>query len=264
MKTVLITGASRGIGRAIGQLLWQQGYTVIGTSRQPTQAEATPFELYPLDVSNDESVERCVGMVLSKYGRVNVLINNAGIALYGAVEEATVEDVRRVMETNLLGVVRMTNAVLPHMRAARQGQIINMSSLAGLVGVPYLGIYAASKHALEGYTTTLRYEVRHLGIHVTLIEPGDIRTDIERKQASRSYKDYEDGSESAIAIHEAHLQNGPPPAKVAAVVAKVIRSQQPRLRYSITNGDEFWVPWMRRLLPDWVNERLIRNHFRLE
>ena len=136
------------------------------------------FECLPLDVQDDASVQSCVETVLQRTGRIDVLINNAGVSLGGAIEEASLADVRQLFETNFFGVVRLTSAVLPHQRRARSGLIINISSLAGIVGVPYIGIYAASKHALIGYSTSLRYELKSLGIHVTLVEPGDAATTI--------------------------------------------------------------------------------------
>ncbi len=264
MKTVLITGASRGIGLAAATLLVQQGYTVFGTSRQPQASTLNGFTLLQLDVRDEASVQRCVQTVINKAGHIDVLINNAGHSLCGAVEEASAEDARQLFETNFFGVIRMTNAVLPHMRQAHSGHIINISSLAGIIGVPYLGMYVASKHALEGYSASLRYELRQFGIHVSLIEPGDIQTGIVAVPHSNVIAAYDGIREKVTAIHDSNVHNGPPPEKVARVILGAVQSRSPRLRYTVTTGQEFWVPWMKRLLPDWLIERLILNAYHMD
>ena len=264
MKTVLITGASRGIGLATATLLAQQGYQVFGTSRQPQSSTFNGFTLLQLDVRDEASVQRCVQTVIAQTGHIDVLINNAGHSLNGAVEEASAEDVRQLFETNFFGVIRMTNAVLPHMRQASSGHIINISSLAGIIGVPYLGIYAASKHALEGYSTSLRYELRSFGIHVSLVQPGDIQTDIVAVSHSNPVADYDGIRERVTAIHDANVRHGPPPEKVARAIVRVLQSPKPRLHYTVTTGQEFGVHWMKRLLPDWLIESLIRNSYHMD
>jgi len=262
-KTILITGASRGIGLATATLLTQQGYTVFGTSRQPQSTTLNGFTLLQLDVCDEASVQRCVQTVITQARHIDVLINNAGHSLTGAVEEATAEDAHKLFDTNFFGVIRMTNACLPHMRQAGSGHIINISSLAGIVGVPYLGIYAASKHALEGYSTSLRYELRQFGIYVSLIQPGDIHTDIIATPHSNPVTDYDGIRERVSAIHDTNVRNGPPPEKVARVIVRAVESRIPCLRYTVITGQEFWVPWMKRLLPDWLTERLIRNAYHM-
>jgi len=263
MKTVLITGASRGIGLATATLLAQYGYTVFGSSRRPQSTTLNGFTLLELDVCQQDSMQRCVEAVITRTGQIDVLINNAGVSLSGAVEEASAEDAHQLFETNLFGVIRMTNAVLPHMRKAGKGHIINISSLAGLIGVPYLGLYAASKHALEGYSTSLRYELKHQAIQVSLIEPGDIQTGIIALPHSNPIPAYDGIREQVTAIHETNVRNGPPPEKVARMIHKVLLSRRPRLRYTVTTGQEFGVPWMKRLLPDWLTERLILDAYHI-
>jgi len=263
MKTVLITGASRGIGLATATMLTQQGYTVFGTSRHPEASTCNDFTLLQLDVRNTESVQRCVQTVIAQTGQIDVLINNAGHSLAGAVEEASAEDAHQLFETNFFGVIRVTNAVLPHMRQAHNGHIINISSLAGIIGVPYLGLYAASKHALEGYSASLRYELQAFGVHVSLVQPGDIHTDIVALPPSNPIAAYDGIRERVTAIHDSNVRNGPPPEKVARMILSVVQSRNPRLHYTATTGQEIGVPWMKRLLPDWLAERLIRNTYRM-
>jgi NAD(P)-dependent dehydrogenase (short-subunit alcohol dehydrogenase family) len=263
-SVVLITGASRGIGLASAALLAQRGYTVFGTSRTPEQVAVSGFELLKLDVRDQQSADACLQTVLERAGQLDILVNNAGISLGGAVEEATVDDAKALFETNFFGVVRMTNAVLPHMRQRRQGRIINLSSLAGVVGVPYIGQYVASKFALEGYSESLRYELRAFGIHVSLIEPGDIRTDIDNGPPSQRIPDYEGVRDRANAMHKANVENGPPPERVARAVLRAVESRSPSLRYTVTKGHEFGVPWMKRLLPDSLIEWLVRDNYKLD
>ena len=165
-QTVLVTGASSGIGQVIAQLLTERGFTVYGTSRKPTGT------LIPLDVRSDESVRACVDRV----GTIDVLVNNAGYTLMGSAEETSVDEAKAQLETNFFGVVRMVKAVLPAMRQARAGKIITIGSLAGITAIPFGAFYTASKFALEGYTEALWHELRPFGIHVTLIEPGQVET----------------------------------------------------------------------------------------
>ncbi len=263
MKTILITGASRGIGLATATLLALRGYTVYGTSRQPQAETLNGFTLLKLDVRDAESVKACIETVINHSGRLDVLVNNAGYTLSGAVEEATLEDTYRLFETNFFGVMRLTNTVLPHMRRESSGHIINIGSLAGLIGVPYLGLYAASKHALEGYSASLRYELHGSGIHVSLVEPGDIQTEIVSEPPSNPLVAYDGIRERVAAIHAANLRNGPPPEKVARVILRAIQQRKPKLRYTVTAGQEILVPWARRLLPDWLMEYFIRDAYHM-
>src|SRR2546422_6503660 len=171
-QTVLVTGASSGIGQATAQLLAERGHRVFGTTRKPGAAQASGFTMVGLDVRSDDSVRGCVDQVLSQAGRLDVLVNNAGYTLMGAAEETSVAEAKAQFETNFFGVVRMVNAVLPGMRAAGAGKIINISSLAGNTAIPFSAFYSATKFALEGYSESLWYEVSPFGISVSLVEPG--------------------------------------------------------------------------------------------
>jgi short-subunit dehydrogenase len=166
-NVVPITGASSGVGQAAARLLAQRGYKVFGTSRNPATAESIPMvEMLPLDVRADASVHACVEAVSHRGGRLDVLVNNAGFELAGALEELSPPEAEAQFETNFFGVVRMINAVLPSMRQQKRGRIVNVGSLSGLSPIPFLGIYSASKFALEGYMEALRHEVKPFNIHV--------------------------------------------------------------------------------------------------
>jgi NAD(P)-dependent dehydrogenase (short-subunit alcohol dehydrogenase family) len=261
-KTILITGASSGIGLASATLLAQRGHRVIGTSRQPERVKVDGFELLPLDVCSDESVRACWEMVTQRVEQVDVLVNNAGHGMVGFLEETTVEDAKAIFETNFFGVVRMVNAALPHMRARRSGHIVNIGSLAGLVGVPSEGMYSATKFALEGYTETLRREVRRFNIRVSLIEPGDYDTPIFLPPASSVIDDYRRVHPRVIETRAHLMRTAPPPDEVAPRVAQVIERETTRLRHAV--GREKWDVMWKRFLPEGLFEWFARRTFKLD
>jgi len=182
-KVVLITGASSGNGQATAQLLAERGHRVFGTSRNPVSAKRpSDYKLLTLDVCSEDSVKACVESVLKQADGIDVLVNNAGYELGGALEEISLDEAQAQFETNFFGVVRMVRAILPTMRQQKHGQIINISSLAGIVAVPFLGMYSASKFALEGYAEALRHEAKPFNIQVSLIEAGFLNTPLRTKR----------------------------------------------------------------------------------
>lgn len=261
--TILITGASSGIGKATAQLFAEKGFLVFGTSRQQRQSE-DGIEMLKLDVRSGESVQRCVQEVLKRTGRIDVLVNNAGIMHQGTfAEETSIEEARAIFETNLFGVVRMTNAVLPGMRARGRGRIINVGSLAAWVGEPGEAFYSASKHALAGYTEALRHEVWPLGIHVSLVEPGAFRTNIYRESGMDEVliADYDEARRAVRNIFRKAATRGDDPRKVARLIFEIANASQPRLRYAI--GGERWLPYLKVLLPQGAFDYLLRRGFKL-
>ena len=181
MKTVLITGATSGIGLLTARKFHEAGYRVYGTSRTPDKyRQQLPFELITLDVTSDLSISDCIKQVLSHSGTIDVLINNAGIGICGSAEETSIEQAYRQFETNFWGVVKMTKAVLPVMRKQRSGNIITIGSLAGLIGVPFQSYYSASKHALEGFFKSLKFETASFNIKISVVEPGFFKTNLHR------------------------------------------------------------------------------------
>src|SRR5213078_558391 len=176
-KIALVTGASSGIGEATAQRLVTAGYTVYGTSRRGAPAGQRSFEMLPLDVTSDESVEAVVRDVLRLRGRIDLLVNNAGFSIAPAgAEESSLEQARSIFDTNFFGIVRMTRAVVPHMRRQGSGRIINIGSVLGFLPMPYGALYAATKHAIEGYSESLDHELRTRGIRVSVIEPAYTKT----------------------------------------------------------------------------------------
>ncbi|PYO90392.1 MAG: short-chain dehydrogenase/reductase [Gemmatimonadetes bacterium] len=239
-QTVLVTGASSGIGQVIAQLLTERGFTVYGTSRKPTGT------LVPLDVRSDDSVRAC----LDRVGKIDVLVNNAGYTLMGSAEETSIEEAKGQLETNFFGVVRMVNAVLPAMRKAGAGKIINVGSLAGITAIPFGAFYTASKFALEGYSEALWHELRPLGINVTLIEPGFVHTPIGEKTqiAAKPLSAYDGVRQRATAALGRHVEHGIVPEKVAATVLRAVQSRSPSLRYRV-GTDAAWLPRLKSVLP---------------
>jgi NAD(P)-dependent dehydrogenase (short-subunit alcohol dehydrogenase family) len=265
-KAVLITGASSGVGRATAQLLSRSGYRVFGTSRNPIQAQPLEgVEMLPLDVRSNTSVASCVSAVVEKAGQLDVLFNNAGYELAGALEEVSVEEAKDQFETNFFGVHRMVRAVLPGMRQQGGGWILNMSSLAGLTTVPFLGMYSASKFALEGYTEALRLEVQPFGIFVSQIEAGFLNTPMQhhRQQAAERRAEYDSGRENAFGVFVRDEERGPGAEVVAETVLRILRSRRPRLRYSVGQQARATIR-LRQFLPERLYERGIRSAFRLD
>jgi NAD(P)-dependent dehydrogenase (short-subunit alcohol dehydrogenase family) len=245
MPVVLITGASSGIGLACADYLEHRSHKVYRASRSsPT---------LPLDVRDEESVARCIRSVLEREGRIDVVVNNAGVALGGAVENTAIEEARRQFDVNFFGVLRVCRAVLPVMRAQGAGHIINIGSIGGLIAIPYQGLYSASKFALEGLTESLRLEVKQFGIRVVLVEPGDHRTNLtsNRLTTAASLNDPVYGEHFSVAVSRmaADEQGGPDPARIARLLERIIHSPNPRLRYTAGPALQRAAVWLKRLGP---------------
>jgi NAD(P)-dependent dehydrogenase (short-subunit alcohol dehydrogenase family) len=265
-RVVLITGASSGVGQSTARLLSQRGFAVFGTSRNPTGAEGVPgVQMLPLDVRADDSVRACVDAVVNQSGRLDILINNAGYELAGAVEEISSDEVKAQFETNFFGVIRMVNAVLPLMRQRTRGHIINVSSLSGQTAIPFLGIYSASKFALEGYTEALRQEVKPFNIQVSLTEAGFLRTPMmnHRQVAARRMIEYDPWRQRALNAIRASEDKAPGPDVVADTLLEIISSSTPRLRYLIGQQAKS-VTRLRRFLPAAMFEQGVRRSFSLD
>ena len=261
-QTILVTGASSGIGQATARLLAGRGFTVFGTARKPEHAESHRVTMVALDVRSDESVRACVEQVVGKAGRLDVLVNNAGYAVTGAAEETSVDEAKAQLDTNFFGAVRMVNAVLPAMRAARKGKIVNISSLAGNTAIPFSAFYSASKFALEGYSEALWYEVRPFGISVSLVEPGFVNTPIGEASptAARPLAAYDATRKSMLAAFGHALEAGIAPEQVARRVLQIIEQPSPGLRYRV-GAQATWLPRLRNVVPWKVYAAGVRKTF---
>ncbi|MEH1811894.1 MAG: SDR family NAD(P)-dependent oxidoreductase [Nostoc sp.] len=249
-KVVLVTGASSGFGLLTAQKLAQEGYWVFGTSRKehPTVQDV---EMLTLDVTSESSVQLCIKQLLARTNRIDLLINNAGQIHASMIEETSLEQAKEVFETNFWGVVRVSNAVLPVMRQQRSGHIINISSLAGLIGAPGQGFYSASKFALEGYSEALSVELDPFNIKVSLIEPGYFKTNFSHAMLSPTlnYADYDNVRDVIRSTISQEIAQGDDPEKVAQTILSAARSRLPRLRYRVGNEAQ-WLPRLKAILPD--------------
>jgi NAD(P)-dependent dehydrogenase (short-subunit alcohol dehydrogenase family) len=260
-KVVLITGASSGIGKTCAYRMASRGWRVFGTQRQPVPAEGRPFEMIAMDVDDDESVRQGVAAVLAKAGRIDAVVNNAGFALMGAVEDTTIAEAKAQLETNFFGVLRVCRAVLPTLREQKHGAIINISSLSGIQGLPFSGLYSASKFALEGVSESLRLETMRFGIRVTLVEPGDFRTEMPIRRRVAAAAETHDAYASEFVRFKLKQDqdeaSADEPHAVALLVERLCSHPRPKMRYSVGMlGQRIVVP-LKRFLPQRAYEWLL-------
>jgi NADP-dependent 3-hydroxy acid dehydrogenase YdfG len=267
-QTVLVTGASSGIGRATVQRLAASGYQVFATARRIDRLEqlrAVNVEPLYLDITAADSITFVLQHIIEQTGRLDVLINNAGYALYGVLEEVSPMDARRQFDVNVFGMMQLTQAVLPIMRQQHGGTIINLSSVAGKIATPMAGWYCASKHAVEALSDALRMEVAPLGIKVILIEPGSIKTEFgdialnELSKASQidAYKRMATAFNNRI---QQAYRTAPGPEIVAETIHKALQAHHPNPRYAFPNDSRLFI-LLRRLLSDRLLDSLFRTQF---
>ena len=231
----LVTGASSGIGAATAKQLTKAGYKVYGTSRRGIQATQSTITMLALDVTDDASVSAAVNELIQLEGRIDLLVNNAGFGIAPAgAEESSLEQAQALFDTNFFGIVRMTRAVVPHMRRQGRGRIINIGSILGVVPMPYIALYAASKHAVEGYSEALDHELRTRGIRVAVIEPAFAKTQFEANNIEPDAKldEYQNVRTSLAKVFSQSMANADDPDVVAKVVVKAASTARPRLRYT--------------------------------
>lgn len=263
-SVAIITGASGGIGEATAQALARAGYRVFGTSRKTPTRPTPGVEHVACDVSSDDSVEAAIAEVLAKAGRIDLLVNNAGVGLIGAAEESSLEQARSLFDVNVFGVIRTIKAVLPVMRRQRSGRIVNISSVMGLIPAPYFALYGATKYALEGYSESLDHEVRDLGIRVVLVEPAYTRTSFESNliQADQQLDAYTPARSNAQAVMREVMVNADAPEVVAMAVLKASTAAKPNARYT-AGGFARQVSLLRRFVPRSAFDKSLRKQLRL-
>jgi NAD(P)-dependent dehydrogenase (short-subunit alcohol dehydrogenase family) len=262
-RVALITGASSGFGQATAALLAAQGFQVFGTSRAPAHNTAGGFELLQLDVCSETSVQTCVQTILERTGRIDLLVNNAGFAQGGALEENSLEDARAQFETNVFGVLCMLKAVLPAMRQQGSGQIITVSSILGVVTMPYLSLYSSSKFALEGMIEGLYYELRPFHIKVSLVEPTLFRTKFDAQPPATPLAVYESARQAMMRYVSKGVEQGPDPEQVARRIVQLATSVDPPLRSYVGPRASLLVA-LRHWLPPGIFEQVLRRVFQIE
>lgn len=263
-KTAIVTGASTGIGRASAEALARAGYTVFGTSRRQTANGPSEVNMLTCDVVDDGAVKTLVATVLAQTGRIDLLVNNAGIGLIGGAEESSLRQVMSLFDVNLFGVIRMTNAVLPAMRQRCEGRIINMSSALGLIPAPYSAFYSATKHALEGYSESLDHELRAFNIRVALIEPAYTRSVFEQNalEPDSALTAYAQARTGAQALVRDVMLTADPPEVVADAVGRAAIARKPRRRYAAGRVAR-QIALLRRFAPAEMFDKSLRKQMRL-
>ena len=265
MMVIFITGISSGFGLETARLLSQEGHIVYGTVRR--EVSPLPKVSYlRLDVRDQAAVEEAVEQIVAREGRIDVLVNNAGMGIGGPLEFAAEEEVREQMDANFMGLVHCVKAVLPHMRRQGSGKIIALSSIGGLMGLPFQGFYSASKFAIEGYCEALRMEVRQFGITVTVVRPGDFATGFtgSRKKtaneaAAQVYRSYAD----SMGKVEHDENGGLKPQVLARRISKIIQKRRPRYGYVVASFEQRLSVWIKRILPARWFAAILRSYYKL-
>ncbi len=261
-KIVLITGASSGIGLSIANYLAEKGYTVYGGSRSAPPTEN--FNAVKLDVADDNSVKDVIERIIEKEGKIDAVVNNAGVGSVGAVEKTPVDDIKKLFEVNVYGPVRVCQAVLPYMRQRGQGQIINVSSMGSMLGMPFRGYYSASKAALDLITETLRMEVEKFGIRACTVHPGDVRTAIADHRIVSADMEDEVYGETLKKVYEnmnMAVDKGISPEKFGPVIEKILRSEHVKRSYYVGTFIEVFGVKLKNYLPSRWYEALLRKYF---
>ena len=266
-KIVLITGGSTGIGRAIGNYLKEKGCKVYGTTRSiKNHPDFSDFKLLELDVRQQRSIESAINALLSQEGRIDVLVNNAGVGITGPIEETPNEEIHNAFDTNFFGPLNMIKAVLPAMRREQGGLIINITSIAGKMGLPYRGIYSATKGALDLATEALRLEIKDFGVHMTTLAPGDFATNIAAGRYHAPVLDdspYKHPYERTLQMINDHVSGAGDPIEVAKEVHRIMEASMPKVHYTVGSFMQKFSIVLKKVLPGKVYEKLLRNHYKL-
>jgi len=263
-KVVLITGGSSGIGKAIGIHLKEKGYKVYGTTRSKSKYPSfSDFPLLEMDVRKIDTIKSCIASLLELEDRIDVLINNAGVGITGPMEETPHEEVLKAFATNFNGPLNVINTVLPVMREQKEGLIINITSIAGYMGLPFRGIYSASKGALEIVTESYRMETKSFGVHLTTLAPGDFATNIASgRYHTPVYDDsaYKKAYKNTLEAIDADVDSGGDPSDVAKKIAKIIQTKNPKPHYKVGSFIQKFSLTLKNLLPGRWFEKLLEGH----
>jgi short-subunit dehydrogenase len=266
-KVILITGGSSGIGKSVATFLSNKGYIVYGTSRNPDRVtEKINFKLLALDVTKKDTINTAVKILIEREGRIDVLINNAGVGITGPVEETPDEEIKKVFQTNVFGPIDVIKAVLPQMRKQNNGLVVNITSIAGYMGLPYRGVYSATKGTLELITEALRMEVKDFNIQMTNVAPGDFATNIASGRYHSPVLDdspYKSPYGNTLKLMNEHVDDGGDPIEMAKVIFKIINTEKPKIHYKVGAFMQKFSIVLKRILPDRFYEKLLLNHYKL-
>lgn len=265
-KVILITGGSSGIGKSIGEFLLAKHYIVYGTSRTPSDKTDSPFPLLAMNVNKKETIEATIAEIIHKQGKIDVLINNAGVGITGPLEETPEDEIKKAFDTNYFGPLNVIKAVLPHMRTRGQGLIINITSIAGYMGLPYRGIYSATKGALEITTEAFRMELKDFNIQMTNVAPGDFATNIAAGRYHAPILEdspYKEAYRNTLDIMNKHVDEGKDPQEMARAVYRIICTPNPRGHYRIGEPLQKFSIALKRILPDKLYEKILLKHYKL-
>lgn len=267
-KVVLITGGSSGIGKSIGNYLSEKGFKVYGTSRNPDRlTETSSFQLIKLDVTQPASIKEAVKQIIEKESRIDILINNAGVGITGPIEETPEIEIKKAFDTNFHGPLNVIKEVLPFMRDQKEGLVLNITSIAGYMGLPYRGLYSASKVALEMTTEAYRMEVKQFGIEMATIAPGDFATNIA---AGRYHcpeledSPYKDSYGKTLQMMNEHVSHGEDPIEMAKKVHRIIETANPKVAYKVGSLLQKFSIALKRVLPSKTYEKMLMNHYKLK
>ncbi|MBK7382146.1 MAG: SDR family oxidoreductase [Flavobacteriales bacterium] len=263
VKVVLVTGGSSGLGKAICERLAAQGHKVYGTGRKVTDEVMAGYTMMAMDVTDSASVQLAVDRILEREGRIDVVVNNAGIGIQGPAEDITPEMAQKVLDTNLIGPHRVCRAALPAMRTQGRGLIVNISSIASNFGLPYRSFYSASKAALDRYGEALSIEMKCFGIQVVSIQPGEFKTNIAsgRLRPEKISEAHTPGYNKAMEVLGSSLHYSRDPDELARVVAKVIDSEHPKATYIVAQGMQRISVLAKKLLPGRMFQRMVGKHY---
>ncbi len=265
-EVVLITGASSGIGKSVGEYLHQKGYTVYGTSRHPKHKSLNGIQFVALDVTRPGTIEEAVDFILAKEQRIDYLINCAGKGITGALEETPDEEIQRTFDVNYFGVLRVIKAVLPTMRAQHSGMIINITSIAGYMGLPFRGVYSATKSALELTTEAYRMELKPFNIKMSNIAPGDFATNIASgRYHTPVYEDspYKENYKRTLEEMDRDVDKGKDPIVMAHKVYHVMQQENPTIHYKVGEFLQKFSIALKHILPDKFYEKLLMKYYKL-
>ena len=264
-KVVFITGASTGIGNATATYLSGKGFKVYGTSRYP-DLNQQPFSMLQMDLNDIDTIKNAFNLVVEKEGRIDVLINNAGTGITGSIEDTPTEEMRKAFETNFFGTIDVIKTVLPQMRKQGSGLIINLTSIAGYMGLPFRGVYSSSKSALERITESIRMEVKNFGIIITNIAPGDFNTNIAaNRYHTPVFKDsaYKEVYQKNLDLMNAHVNDGGDPIQIARKIYRVINKKNPKIHYKVGSFIEELSIVLKQVLPNKLYEYLIMKYYNM-